>query len=292
MFKLISDGGCDFENKDLKKHNIDIVPFYISFDQQTYLKEGVDIRKEEYFTRLIREKNLFPKTAQPSPQDYIDVCEKHLKKGMDVMILTIASNLSGSNNSANLAANMLIEQYPDRKVLVVDSRTGSIGQGLILEELVKMRDEKYDIERAREIIMKVIETTTVYFTLDSLEYLKRGGRINSTTAFVGNMLGINPILQLQQGSVSQMDKVRGKKRAQNRIEEVIGKDLSSDAEKINFSFGHILNENQANLFKKNIEDKLNIKVNTKTQEVGAAIGTHAGPGAMAVAYCKKYNTFL
>jgi len=101
MFQIISDSGCDFSAEDAKKHNVEIVPFYITFDDTTHLREGLDIKKEEFFKRLTEDKALFPKTSQPNPQDYIEVYRSYLEDGKDILTLTISSKLSGSCQCGN-----------------------------------------------------------------------------------------------------------------------------------------------------------------------------------------------
>jgi len=289
MYRVISDGGCDFSKEEINKHNVEVVPFYICFGDEAHLKEGVDISKEEYFNRLISDKGLYPKTAQPSPQDYIDVYAPHLKAGKDIISLTISSKLSGSYSSATLAVSMLKEDYPDRIIAVIDSSNVSIGQGLILNEIVKMRDAGYDLHKTVELAEEVLKTTRVYFTLESLEYLKRGGRIGPTTAFVGGILGLRPILQLEDGQVSQLDNVRGKKNALKLIEEAIVDALKDNLQDINLRVGHVLSEDDAITFKSNTEAALETTITNPITGIGAAIGTHAGPGALGFAYCKKYE---
>jgi len=292
MFQLISDGGCDFTKEEVAQYGIDVVPFYITFDEETHLKEGVDISKGDYFKRLIAEKNLFPKTAQPSPQDYIDAYTPHLKAGKDILSLTISSKLSGTYNSATLAAEMLKEEYPDRTIVVVDSLNASIGQGLILREVIKMRDAGYPLLETAQLAKKIRETTRLYCTLDSLEYLKRGGRVGPTTALVGGILGLRPILQIEDGLVSQLETIRGKKQALKLMEEAIVGALAGEKETVNISIGHILSEEEALVIKANTEAALGMSIENPVAEIGATIGTHAGPGGLVVAYCKKYETFV
>ncbi|MCL2386861.1 MAG: DegV family protein [Defluviitaleaceae bacterium] len=287
MFQVISDSGCDFTKEEAR--NMDIIPFYISFDQDN-LKEGIDISKEDYFKRLVTEKT-FPKTSQPSPQDYIDIYTPHLEAGKDILSLTISSKLSGSYNSAVLAARMLNEQYPNRTIAIIDSLNASVGQGLILREILKMKNAGYSLQETVQTAEKILKTTRVYFTLDSLEYLKRGGRIGTTTAFVGGILGLRPILHLEEGQVSQLDNVRGKKNALKLIEEAIIDALKDETENISIGIGHILRAEDAGDFKTNTETALGIKITNPITEVGAAIGAHAGPGALAFSYCKKYDSF-
>jgi len=292
MFAIISDGGCDFSNKEVLKHGIQVVPFYINIDDQTSIREGIDMTKEEYFNLLINEKGLSPKTAQPSPQDYLDVMEKHLSEGTDVIILTISSKLSGSNQSATLAASMAKETYPERKIEVIDSLNASVGQGLILTELIRMRDHDLSFEQTINTVKEIIKTTSVYFTLDTLEYLKRGGRVGSTTALVGGILGLRPILHLVDGEVAQLDNVRGKKKVLSLMSEAIVTALSDEKENVNLAVGHILSETEASNFKQMVCDSLHTQFSSPLTEIGAAIGTHTGPGAMAFAYCKKYECVL
>jgi len=289
MFTVISDGGCDFTKEEAASLNVEIIPFYITFDGETHLKEGIDITKEAFFQRLIADKDLHPKTAQPNPQDYIDLYTPHLQAGKDILSLTISSKLSGSYNSAILAVDLLKEEYPERKIVVLDSLSVSVGQGLILREILKMRTIGYSLERTLERAEQVRATTQVYITLDSLVYLKKGGRIGPTTAFVGGILGLRPILQIVDGAVSQMDSVRGKKNAYKLIREGIVAALKDSVKEIELAVGHIQSEADATTFKVELEEALDIKIPTGVAAVGAALGAHAGPGAFAFAYCKKYT---
>ncbi|MCL2286386.1 MAG: DegV family protein [Firmicutes bacterium] len=292
MYQLISDGGCDFSKEEAKKYNVDIVPFYVTFDEVNYLKEGVDITIAEYFKRLKENKNLFPKTAQPSPQDYIDIYTPHLEAGKDIISLTISSKLSGSYNSATLAANTLKDDFPNRSIIVIDSLNGAVGQGLIVKEMAKMRDNGYSITETARITREVIKTVKIYFTLDSLEYLKRGGRVGPTTALVGGILGLRPVLHLVDGAVEQLDSVRGKKKVLQLIEEGLVDALKNETENINISVGHILSHEDAAKIKDNLEVSLDTKITNPVTEVGVTIGTHAGPGALAIAYCRKYESIV
>lgn len=289
MFKVISDGVCDFSADEAKKSDVDIVPFYINLDGTSY-REGIDINKEDYFKRLIAEKGLFPKTSQPTPQDFMDVYTPHLKAGNDLIVLTVSSKLSGSYQSATLAASNLKEEYPDREIVIVDSLNGSVGQGLILKEIVRMRDAGLSLKETADLAEKILNRTRIYFTLDNLEYLKRGGRVGPTQALVGGLLKLRPILHVVDGQVVSLENVRGKKNALKLIEQAIVEALKDDKEDISINIGHILSEEDAGTFKSNIEAALGIKIDNPITEVGATIGTHAGPGAFIFAYCRRYET--
>jgi len=292
MFQIISDGGCDFTTEEIKKHNIEIVPFYVTLDQETYLKEGIDITKEEYFKRLLEEKTLFPKTAQPSPSDYMDAYTPYLQEGKDILSLTISSKLSGTYNSATLAATTLKEEFPERTILIVDSLNAAVGEGLLLREIIKMRDAGLSLEVTAIIAEKIKKSIRIYFTLESLEYLRRGGRVGPTTALVGGILGLRPILHLVDGTVEQLDSVRGNKKVLQWIAEGVAAALEDDKDRVNISVGHILKANDAMKVKNQIESLLDLTITNPIAEVGVTIGTHAGPGALVVAYGKKYETFI
>jgi len=290
MFQIIADGPCDFTREEAAQAGIGIVPSYITFDQETYLKEGVDISTEDYFKRLNEDKNLRPKTAQPNPQDYIEAYTPFLEAGQDILVLTISTKLSGSNSSAKMAAEMMKEEYPNRTISVVDSQSVTIGEGLILREAIRMRDAGLSLEEAVTLTERVRETTRAYFTLDTLDYLKRGGRVGPTTALVGGMLGLRPILQVQDGVVSQLESVRGKKQAIALMEEALIETLLDVKDEINMCVGHILNEEEAKEFKANAEKKLGVAIDTPLTTVSASVGTHSGPGIVGFAYCRKFDT--
>ncbi|MCL2526091.1 MAG: DegV family protein [Coriobacteriia bacterium] len=289
MFHIVSDSGCDWSQDQAKALGVDVVPFYLTFDEQTFLKEGICISNADYFARLQEDKTVFPKTSQPSPQDFIEVYQPQLEAGKDIIVVTISSKTSGTFNSANLAAEMLASDYPERSIFVIDSMTGSVGEALIIKELIKMRDKGYDAQRASQLAEAVKETTKTYFTLDTLDYLKRGGRVGSTTALVGGVLGLRPVLHMVDGSIEQLESVRGRKKVLKMLEEGIEAALKEEAQDVELSVGHILCAEEAAQLKANFEKALAVEFDHDITPVGAAIGTHTGPGALAVAYCIRHE---
>lgn len=290
MFQIVCDGGCDLSPAEAESLRVRIVPFYIVLDGRTQLREGVDITKEEYFGLLGGNKKLFPTTAQPSPQDYIDAYAPLLEGGMDIISLTISSKLSGTLGSASLAARLMEERFPDRKIAVVDSRSCAVGEGLVLKELAKMRDAGYSLERAASLLQDVIRSANLYFTLESLEYLRRGGRVGPAAALVGGILGLRPILHLADGAVEKLGSARGKKNALRLMEDGLARALRGMADDAALCVGHIRNGREADSLKARIELSLGTAIDSPVTEVGATIGTHAGPGALAVAYCRRFRS--
>jgi DegV family protein with EDD domain len=219
----------------------------------------------------------------------MDAFAPHLEAGEDILALTISSKLSGSYNSAALAAGMLRDEYPERKIIVVDSLSASIGQGLILREIIAMRDTGYSLEDTARLASEVIKTTKVYFTVESLDHLKRGGRISPTKAFVGGLLGLRPILHIVNGAALHMDTVRGKKNAFKLIGMAVKDAIKNEGEDFCLCVGHVQSETDAVAFTAALEDGLGIGITNPLTRVGPAISTHSGPGALAFACCKRHT---
>lgn len=289
MFKIVSDGSCEYSEQIAIKNDVHIVPFYVTFDGTTYLKEGIDIKKEEYFNRLVNEKNTFPKTSQPSPQDYIEAYTPFLKEGKDIISITISSKLSGSYQSAVNAAKELKETFPERKIIVIDSLSVSVGVALILNEMIKLRDSGHTIEDTSDFVLSTIKDIKLYFTLDSLEYLQRGGRIGKGSALLGGLLNLKPILSLTNGEVGPLTKVRGKKKALDTIIEYFETDIKGKEDDFEYAIVHIVNDKEAVEFKNKIIDKTGKDTSMETMAAGVTIGTHAGPGGIGLALIRKYK---
>ena len=292
MFKIVSDSGCDLTKDEIKQHDIHIVPFYISLNGNDFLKEEVDITKDDFFAKLVADKKLFPKTSQPNPQDYIDTYEPLLKAGLDVLALTISSGASGSHASAVLAKTQLEEEYPERTIIVLDSLCGSVAQGLILKEIAKIRALGKTIQETAVLAEQVIKTAKLYITVDNLEYMKKGGRIGPTTAMVGSVLGLRPVLHAVNGKIEQLDSVRGRKKTLQLIGDAMAGALSENIAVAEISVGHIMAEDEATGFKEDLEKRLGATINNPVASMGATLGAHAGPGAMVFAYCKSHKAFL
>ena len=289
MFKIIADGACDFTEELASKNNVHIVPFYVTFDGTTFLKEGVDISNDDYFARLVSDKGTFPKSSQPSPEDYISACTPYLEEGSDILIVTISSKLSGSNQSASIAKAELIKQYPERKILIVDSMSATAGQALILHEIIMLRDKGISIEEAHSYGSEASKDVKIYFTLETLEYLQRGGRVGKASALIGGMLNLKPVLTIANGEANGIAKVRGKKKAMLEILDFFEKDIKGREDTLRYGIIHIRNLEEGKEFQKDIESKMGLEFLHEPVGIGATIGTHVGPGGVGLAFVPKYK---
>lgn len=287
-YTIISDSACDFPQVFIEKFNIDLVYFYVSFDKQNYLKEIKEIAVKDFHNKLI-ETGIFPKTSLPTPQDYIEVMEKHLKNGEDIICLCITSKFSGSYQSAVNAKNILHENYPERKIEVIDSIQATGGQGLILYELCKMREAGLSFDETVNRIQELKQSARIFFTLDSLDYLQKGGRIGKVSSLAGAILNIKPIICLKDGELVPIGKVRGKKKSISEIINYTVKEIGENKEKYELCLLTAVRFDEAIELQKILRNEYGLNVLEEIAHIGVTIGTHTGPTPIAICLIKKFD---
>ena len=260
---------------------VTVVPLTICFGEQVYV-QGEDITNLEFYERLV-ESDVLPTTSQATPYAFEQVFREAVEAGESVVVITLSAKLSGTYQSAVLAA----EEFPG-KVFVVDSGTVSIGAGILAEYALRLLDKGLS---AQEIAAKLEEQkkrVRVLAMLDTLEYLKKGGRISKTVAFAGELLAIKPVLGLDGGEIKILGKARGSKQANNLLVKEI-----QDAGGVDFSCPLLLGYTGLSdvLLQKYIHDSGSLWDENRERLpytlIGSVVGTHAGPGAVAVAFFGK-----
>lgn len=181
-FCVISDGSCDLPEDIVKKKEIEIVHFLVSFDGNEYKKEGVEIELSEFYQRMVDEPNTYPMTAAPSPQDFYTLFERRAKEGSDILCVCISTKLSSSLQSARIAKEMLKDTYPDIRVEVLNSLSCTLMQGAYLLEVCRLRDKGCTLDETIGVMQKLIKSGRILFTVGNLDYLHHGGRIGKVTA--------------------------------------------------------------------------------------------------------------
>ena len=275
---IISDSASDIPQSTAKKWGITILPLKVRFGEDEYL-DGKTISTEEFYEKLI-EQNVLPKTSQIPPQEYANAFGEAVKKGDEVVCLTLSSGVSGCYQSACLAA----EEY-EGKVFVVDTMQFCLSEYILVEYAVWLRDEGKSAGEIASLITDIRKRARVMSVFDTLEYLKAGGRLSAAVAFAGSVLSIKPVITIEDGIVSVIGKARGSKNGNNllvrKIKEYGGVDYDMP---ICFGYTGLSNEmllkyikDGAELYEGKLDEIVIVKV-------GAAIGTYAGPGAIAVAY--------
>lgn len=296
MYKIICDTACDWSIEDAKKHDVDLVSLYITFDGISSLKEHVEINREDFYKEMIENKS-FPKTSMPSVADFYDAFLPYAKKNIDVLALTISSSLSGTFNSANLAKNMILEEYPNANILIVDTKQDSASEGLMLYEAIRMRNDKVDILDAFDVLCEMSSFGGDIFIMDTLEYLQKGGRINRFAAAIGNKMGLHTLVNFKNGHIKLGGLSRTRKKAKEKIAhslEKIFKDI--DVNDYLFTIESGYNTEECNEFREYAKKELNISLLedeiSYNPMISAVTACHTGPFALGVGYIPKYEVAL
>ena len=277
MVKIITDSTADFTAAEAAGLGIDIVHLRTRFGEEEYI-DGVDITPHQFYEKLV-ESDVLPTTSQPSPAEFEAAFASALEEAGEVVAITISSALSGTYQSAVIAA----ETFGDR-VRVVDSLSASIGEQVIVRRAAQLAAEGLSAAELAGRIEAERGDVCVLALLDTLEYLKRGGRISAAAAFAGGVLSIKPVVTLRDGAVALVGKARGSKNGGNLLNQLVEK------HGIDFSRPYLLGYT-------GLSDALLMKYaadsgglwRSYTEElpvtaIGSVIGTHGGPGAIAVAF--------
>jgi len=290
-FEIFSDSSCDVPEELIKKYNITLVPFYITFDQENYFKENVEISNEKFYN-ILTTQNVFPKTSLPSVQDYINHFEPVIQKGHDVLCLCLTQKFSGSYQSAVNAKLILEEKYPEAKIHILDSIQATAGQGIELLQLAYMKQDGYTIEETVKRFHDIKDTSRIMFTVDTLEYLAKGGRIGKAASLAGTLLNIKPMIQLHDAELIPYSNVRGRKKALQKIISMTEEYFQETGEKYedyDFCLANATTLDDTLYVQEQLEELIGRKVTYPVFQIGVTIGTNTGPGAVGVCFVKKYN---
>ena len=276
MVKIIVDSTADMTPEVAQR--VGIVPLTVHFGETEYIA-GVDIDGQKFYEMLV-ESNVLPTTSQPTPYAFEEAFREAVEAGYEVVCLTCAGKLSGTNQSANIAA----AEFPG-KVHVVDSQTIAIGLGILAEHALYLLDKGLSAEEIAWKLLAKREKIRLLALVDTLEYLKKGGRISSAVAFAGGMLNIKPVITLTGGEIRVLGKARGSRQGNNLLVQEIEK-----AGGVDFSRPLMLGYTGLSdaLLRKYVADSAVLWENARTELpvslVGSVVGTHVGPGAVAVAF--------
>ena len=282
-FKIITDSASDLPREFLLQNDIGVVPFYITIDGNTYLKDQLEITSQEFYN-IQRERKQFFKTSMPSAQDYADEfnkCSPHT----DILCFCLSSGLSGSSQGAINAANAAMDENPGRSVIVVDSLSASLGYGLKILEAIKCRDKGMTLEQTVLALSK--HRAEVALAVDTLEYLQMGGRVGKASALAGGLLNIKPIIKVADGVLSPHSKVRGRSKAVSKLLEILDEGIGSSSNEFSIGVIHTDCREDAEAFRDQIESKYGIKGQVRLEEVGLVIGVHVGPKVLALCFVRK-----
>lgn len=276
--RIIVDSSTDVSEKYREK--IQFVPLTVRFGDKEYL-DGVELSKHQFYEMLV-ESDALPTTSQATPAAFADCFEAIASAGDSAVVITLSSKLSGTYQSAVLAA----EDYPN--IYVVDSQSVAIGTGVLAQYAVELAQQGMGAEEIAQVLTQQREKVCVVALLDTLEYLKKGGRISKTVAFAGGVLNIKPVVTVQDGAVALIGKARGSRNGNNLLVEKI-----REAGGVDFGRPVLLGYTglSSALLEKYVDDSKALWADHVDKLDGcllcSVIGTHVGPGAVAVAFFRK-----
>lgn len=272
--RIVTDSSCDL-NKDIaEKYNIQIVPLNVTFGEDTY-KDG-DIEIDEFY-KMMSNSSVLPKTSCPSPEKFMKSYEGEED---EVLVITLASNLSGTYSTAVLAKNMFEEEYPDKKVAVIDSETGSIGQGLLLVKAAQLVQEGKSLDEIVNIIESLKKEVVFYGSLETLENAIKGGRINPLAGKLINALNFKVIVKIGNGEVKPCDKARGDNNSIKKVVENVCASIK-EGEVKSLSIAHANCLDKALKVKEMMLKNHNFE-NIMISDIGPVIGTYSSKGAVLI----------
>ncbi|MCC5910279.1 MAG: DegV family protein [Clostridiaceae bacterium] len=276
--QIITDSMTDVPKDIVDKYNITVMPLTIHFENNEY-RDGVDLTGEEFYNKLKEVKEL-PQTSQVTPNTFMEAFKQALDEGKEVICINGSSKASGTHQAAVLAKKELNSDAID----VVDTLALCFGGGFFVYEAAKLVKENKSRKEIVERLIAMQSKIDHIFTVETLEYLKKGGRLNPMKATIGTILNVKPILTVEEGLVEPLDKVRGNKKIIGKMVE-LAKARGGDMHNKTVAVAHANNPEKAQELKQAIINELNPKEIIIT-EIGCTIGTHAGPGTLAIFYHK------
>lgn len=283
QYIIYTDSACDIDMHILQEWGVysSCLSFHFEGDETQYTNSQMPI--SEFYSRM--HSGLVAKTSAVNVATFLDEFEMLLKQGLDILYIGFASSLSATYNSAAMAAEQLREQYPERKIITIDTLCVSAGQALVLYETVNKKNEGATIEEAAAHAQEISDHVCQWITVEDLKYLKRGGRISPTTALVGKAMGIKPLIFINaQGKLENLGKARGIKKA---VQELVNYYADTAADPSGMVFvSHSEYEEIVCLLEKLLKEHCSATVKLVTS-IGPVVGAHIGPGGLFFSYVGK-----
>jgi DegV family protein with EDD domain len=276
MIKIVTDSTAYLPESIIREHDIRVVPLYVHFGEEAF-KEGVELSHEEFYARL-KEAPELPTTSQPSAGEFHQVFKELVDAGHEIVTLTISSKLSGTWNSAMAATEML----PDAGVSIIDTLSTAVGLHLMLDAATGAIAAGATRQEVVDQIEEIKKRICLFLVVDTLEYLAKGGRIGNAKAFMGTLLKVKPILALQDGVIEPIEQVRSKRKALTRMLELVEGHLGANGHQARIGLANALVPEEARAYGRQVQSRLGCP-EPFVSDLGPVIGTHTGPGVIAIA---------
>ncbi|MGL6106635.1 DegV family protein [Romboutsia sp.] len=279
--KIITDSTSYIPNEYIEKYNIGVVSLNVIMNNNSRRELDID---NKFFYDEMNSSSEVPKSSQPILEEMLNTFEILVKEGHSIVGIFISSSMSGAYSSANMIKNMVLENYPNADIHIIDSKTNCMQMGFAVIEAARIAYEGQPLEKVISGCNHILNNSRFLFCPDTLEYLKKGGRIGSASALLGTILQIKPILTVSNGETSVFTKVRTRKKAIDTIVEATLKEINEKGLG-DIIVHHINCEEEGLKLAKRLEKELNTDI--KIQPIGPVIGLHVGPGSIGLAYYTK-----
>lgn len=294
-YQIITDSSCDLSPELIKEKHLCVVPFYVSFDEENYFKENEEILVHEFYQKMIDNKDVYPKTSLPSVEDYVEAFTPYVKDGKDIICICITTKFSGSYNSASTAKDIILEDYPETKITVIDATVNTVLQGILVLEAVRMQENGLSYEEVVEGVERIKGTGRIIFTVGSMDYLIHGGRVGKVMKVAVNALKIRPMIILKEGEIFPFGIARSRKKS---IQKIIDKtkahfeEIGESPDDYEIVIGYGYDYEEAVEFRQELLDSLKTYSNKSEldiYQIGAMIGVHTGPYPLGIGLIRKYD---
>lgn len=288
-YKILTDSTCDLPIELVRTYNIDIVNFILHMEGQDYVDDlGATFDKETFVSKL--KQGALATTSQVSTGAYYEKFKQYAEQDMPVLYLALSSELSGSYQSAVSALGMLKEEYPECDITIVDTGAVSLGEGLLVYEVAKLKEQGSTLSEVVQWVTTQKERVHSWVTVDDIKHLQRGGRISATSAALGTLLNVKPIITINKnGKLVPFGKVRGRKKALQFLADRT-LEFIDNSEKSTIFIGHLGAKEEAEELRKKLTEKLDVP-DIQVAEFGPSISIHIGYGAVAVFFMGKTRDF-
>lgn len=295
MYQIITDGSWDMGTKRAEKLGVEVVPYYVTMDGENYFREIKELDVRDFYSFMVNNPKVFPKTSQPSIPDYMEAFEKYAKQGIDMICFTLSVKFSGSYNAALNAKESVNEQYPDVRIEVVDSTLATLMQGLMIQEMVRYQRAGADFDALLSRANEIIETARIFFTVENMDYLIHGGRVGKLAGISANVLNLRPMILMTQGELFPVGLARGRAQSRKKAMEKLFEHIAEqgdDPNRFAFMVGYGYNIEEGERLREEVIKKLkerwpNYEPNVDIGQIGATIGVHTGPHPLGFGLIEK-----
>lgn len=278
MIRIITDSLCDLTMDYAKENNFDILPLTVRFGETDY-KSGVELTNEEFYEKLANDPNN-PTSAAVNPYEFEEIFKKYVDNGDEVVAILFSKHMSATFQSAQIAADNISSD----NLYLIDCENGAMGQALLIQTALDMRNDGKSASEIADTIRSLLPKTMTYIVVDSLEYLKRGGRITKGAAFLGNLIKLHPVLKVVAEGAKPIDKVKGKKSANNWLIEKLKQSPANTDYKL--VIGHSNAPERAEALKEQLQ-QAGVTNEIFITCIGPVVGTHIGPNCLGVGYIEQ-----